>query len=251
MLIAITLTVLTVALTYAILSSKQLNLNLGETSKATIIDQLSSTYPNNTFYLTANVMFHEEGWRMDYCALAGVPDSIDFCRSLPVRGYKIIILRVHTALNPDTGTLAMFTSEKWDDTKATTTYLDDTINNRLAKVRVTANSTEYFGITPNFVKAMNGNFQDATVIMMGCDGLTNTRMAEAFIEKGAKIYIGWTGLVSAEHTDAATQQLLSHLLNEKKTVEKAVEDTLSEVGRDPTYGSTLSYYPTAAGQYRT
>jgi hypothetical protein len=173
-----------------------------------------------------------------------------FYRSLPQRTFNIVVIRSHTAMESSTGTLAIFTSEQWDYEKASTTYLADALNDRIARVRVTLNSTAYFGVTPNFIKAMNGNFQDAIIVMMGCESLANSNMAEAFIEKGAKAYIGWTGLVSADHTDAATQQLLKHLITEKKTIATAVTEISTEVGNDPTYGSTMSYYPPQAGEYK-
>lgn len=221
-----------------------------QTLKAAIIDQLSLTYPNNTFWQTANTLFYNAGWRMYYYAGGAISDTVDFYRNLPQQGFKIIILRVHTALNPETGTLALFTSEKWDDAKATTTYLTDILNDRLAKVSITENSTAYFGLTPNFIETMNGNFQDVIIIAMGCDTLTNTKMAQAFTEKGAKAYIGWTGPVSAPHTDAATQQLLTHLITEQKTIAQAIQETINEVGTDPTYKSTLSYYPIEAANQK-
>jgi hypothetical protein len=197
-------------------------------------------------------MFNQSGWRMYYYGAAS--DSVNFYRTLPERGFKIIILRVHAALNPETGTLALFTSEKWDDLKATTDYITDfdmvnPLNNKLAKVRLNETSQEYFGLTPSFVKGMQGDFHDAVIIMMGCDTLANTKMAQAFIQKGAKAYIGWTGPVSAPHTDSAAQQLLKHLVSEEKNIGTAVKETLDEVGNDPDFGSTISYYPLEADQY--
>jgi hypothetical protein len=235
---------------YALITKNTPNPFHPQTLKAAIIDQLSLTYPNNTFWQTANTLFYNAGWRMYYYAGGALSDTVDFYRNLPQQGFKIIILRVHTALNPETGTLAIFTSEEWDDTKATTTYLTDILNDRLAKVAITENATPYFGLTPNFIKAMNGNFQNAIIIAMGCDTLTNTKMAQAFIEKGAKAYIGWTGPVSAPHTDTATQQLLTHLITEQKTINQAIQETINEVGEDPTYKSTLSYYPTEAANQK-
>ena len=79
---------------------------------------------------------------------------------------------------------------------------------------------------------------------MGCDGLKYTSMAEAFIEKGAKVYISWNGPVSARHTDQTTAQLLKHLLAEKETIKEAVAETMKAVGQDPEFNeSTLLYYP--------
>jgi hypothetical protein len=83
--------------------------------------------------------------------------------------------------------------------------------------------------------------------MMGCEGLNNTRMAEAFIEKGAKVYIGWTSSVSASYTDQATAHLLQHLIAEKQTIKQAIDNTMKEVGLDLAYSSTLGYYPLESG----
>jgi hypothetical protein len=236
-------------LSYAFLNAVGPSLN-GERLMATIIDQLSSTYQNSTFWSNANSAFHENGWTMYYYAGSTLSDNIDFYRSLPQRGFRIIILRAHTALQKETGTLAIFTSEEWDDGKASTAYLTDAMNDRIARVRVTVNSTAYFGITPNFISAMNGDFRNTIIIMMGCDGLTNTKMAEAFINKGAKAYIGWTGPVSSDHTDAATQRLLEHLIFQNQNISTAINETLAEVGDDPVYESTLSYYPFEVSEYR-
>jgi len=84
---------------------------------------------------------------------------------------------------------------------------------------------------------------------MGCDGLKYTSMAEAFIEKGAKVYISWNGFVDAAHTDLATAHLLQNLVTKKQTIKQAVTDTMNKVGPDPTYESILLYYPDKAENY--
>jgi hypothetical protein len=94
---------------------------------------------------------------------------------------------------------------------------------------------------------MKGTCKDALVIMMGCEGLNNTKMAQAFIEKGAKAYISWKGSVSAGHTDTATINLLQHIITEKQTIKQAIDNTMKEVGPDPAYNSLLTYYPLEAG----
>jgi hypothetical protein len=96
---------------------------------------------------------------------------------------------------------------------------------------------------------MNRRFSETIVIAMGCDTLKFSDMAEAFIEKGAKMYIGWNGPVSASHTDQATTQFLKHLTIEKQTIEQAVTETMKEVGPDPESGSTLQHYPGSANNY--
>jgi hypothetical protein len=214
-----------------------------EGSTGVLIDQLSSSYPNSTFWLTINSLFHESGLQLTYYQGSEFSDTVEFYKTLPQRGFRIIILRAHTAMDPETQTLALFTSEVWDNNKASTTYLADALTSRIARVRVTENSTPYFGITPDFVRAMSGNFQGAIIVMMGCDGLKNSKMAQAFIEKGAKAYVGWNGPVSTDHTDTATQLLLTRLITEKENIGNAVAETMNEVGKDPTYESIMVYYP--------
>ena len=57
--------------------------------------------------------------------------------------------------------------------------------------------------------------------MMGCDWLATETIAEALVEKGAKAAVSWNGLVSGDHTRAATDQLLRHLVTEKLTLQDA------------------------------
>jgi len=234
---------LTVILVLAVAYTLSLTSNVenGNTVQAVLIDQLSMTIPNKAFYWTTQSLLNK--CSMQVWFNEGVFNTIGFFRKLPLYNYKIIILRVHSARNPETETLAIFTGEKWSDSKASWDYLTDIMNGRIAKVRVKENSTAYFGITPAFIKNMNGDFKDAVIIMMGCEGLTNENMAKAFIEKGAKVYISWTGPVSSEHTDAATLNLLQHLFVERKTVKGAVTATNNEIGKDPVYRSELAWYP--------
>jgi len=72
---------------------------------------------------------------------------------------------------------------------SSTAYLGDILNYRLAKVRVEEHPPSYFGVTPNFINALKGQFQNSITIMMECHGLKTQSMAEAFTQKGAKAYI--------------------------------------------------------------
>lgn len=223
------------------------NIENGNEVQAVLIDQLSMTHPNKPFYWTTQTLLNQFNMQVWYTE--GTFNTVDFFRDLPRYNSKIVILRVHSALNPETGNLAIFTGEKWSDSHAQWDYLTDIMNGRIAKVRVEENSTAYFGITQAFIPSMNGDFHGAVIIMMGCEGLANERMAKAFIEKGAKVYISWTGPVGSEHTDAATLNLLQHLLVDRKTVGESVTATNDENGRDPSYGSELVWYPQEEDDY--
>jgi hypothetical protein len=86
---------------------------------------------------------------------------------------------------------------------------------------------------------MKGNFDDALVIGMGCQGLINDLAAEAFAEKGASAFIGWDRNVSAEHTDKATQRLVQLIVGEGLDPDAATAKTMRELGPDPFYGGSL------------
>jgi len=216
--------------------------------RAAIVDQLSLTFPNQTFIQTATNILKQAGYTVDY--YPGERVTVEFYRNLPTYNYGLIILRVHSTTGGQP-LIALFTSETYSKSK----YVYEQLT---CKVCPVAYSTEeasigigYFGITPSFVESsMNGKFANTIVIMMGCEGLHNTKMAEAFTEKGAKVYISWSRAVLASHTDRATSRLLQYLITKKETIKQGVNDVMKEVGADPAYESLLTYYPVKAGEQK-
>lgn len=225
--------------------------HLDVTPKAAIVDHLSDSYPNQTFVETSKSILRNAGFKVYYYSKAAV--DVGFYRSLPSRGFDLIILRVHSAVNEESNLLVFFTSEPFNDFRARTTYVSDFLNDppRLVRAMIYEGSDPYFGVTPSFVDSMKGEFDDTLIIMMGCNGLdpTHTSMAEALINKGAKVCIGWNELVSSSHTDHATTLLLQELLVENQTIQMGVEAANSQVGPDPMYKSKLSWYPFERGYY--
>lgn len=218
--------------------------------KAAIVDHLSLTYPNQTFVQTATDILKQAGYRTDY--YPGEKVTVEFYRNLPTHGYKVVVLRVHSALvSTDKPPVTLFTSEPYSQTK----YVYEQLRDEVGWVTYRLENDKpkeptYFGISPLFVsQTMKGNFQDTAIVMMGCNGLTYTDMAEAFIQRGAKVYISWSNAVLASHTDLATTNLLQRLLAEQRTVEQAIEDTHRAVGADLTYNSRLLAYPKEAKDY--
>jgi hypothetical protein len=207
--------------------------------KAAIVDHLSLTRPNQTFIEAATNILKQAGFTVDY--YPGEKVTVEFYRNLPTHGYSLIILRVHST------PLSLFTSEPYDQNK----YVWEQLTDQLTRAKYFQEDEHaFFGVTAQFVRSsMKGRFNNSTIIMMGCLGLTFTDTAEAFIERGAKTYISWNDFVLASHTDLATVHLLRHLITEQQTVRKAVDDTMAEVGPDPIYNSQLLYYPLRAGRY--
>ncbi|MEM2249311.1 MAG: hypothetical protein QXP16_01275 [Candidatus Bathyarchaeia archaeon] len=214
--------------------------------KAAIVDHLSLTAPNETFVKAAVQILTNANYTVDY--YGGEKVTVELYRYLLTIDYDIILLRVHSAGASLVGgvELALFTSEPYSSRK----YVYEQLKGYVGVVIYSPSDKEaYFGISPNFVQqCMKDKFKGAIIIMMGCDGLAGTRMAKAFVDNGAKAYISWNASVSASHTDTATIRLLQHLITEKQTIKKAVENTNKEVGPDPTYNSILSYYPFSIGE---
>jgi hypothetical protein len=215
--------------------------------KAIIVDQLSLTRPNRTFVDTATNILRQANYSVDY--YSGEKATVEFYRNLPTHGYDIIILRVHSALRQgDKPPVALFTSEPYSQSK----YVREQLAERLTRITYNVGSVKhYFGIVPNFVKScMNGRFHDTVVIMMGCNGLTFSNMADAFTEKGARTYIGWSDAILGTRNDPVITRLLQHLITENQSVDNAVTDTMKEYKPSLTDRSILMYYPLEAGNQK-
>jgi hypothetical protein len=217
------------------------------TLKAAIVDHLSRSHPNQAFVKECSEILKKAGYAVDY--YKGEEVTIEFYRNLPALEYDLIVLRVHSAYIHKYLSLAMFTSEPYSKDR----YFQEQVRNRVVRGFIEPfhqGDPDYLAITDKFVRySMQGSFKNTTIIMMGCTGIKKA-MASAFSEKGAKAYIGWNGLVSAKHTDAATLQLLKHLLLERLTIAQSVSQTMKHVGYDPQHKSMLLYWPIESGDSR-
>jgi hypothetical protein len=224
----------------------QANSRPADLAKAAIVDHLSTSWPNPVFVKQCTAILEGAGYKVDY--FKGSDVTVELYRNLPTHGYKLIILRVHSAYIPQYLSLAMFTSEPYTKQR----YVYEQLRNRVASGYLTPykkGDPKYLVITDKFVQFdMKGSFDGAVVIMMGCTGVKKCA-ASAFVQKGAKAYIGWNGSVSASHTDRATIHLLRELLEKDRSVNGAVMQTMKAVGPDPTYKSALLYWPIKAGNY--
>jgi hypothetical protein len=108
-----------------------------------------------------------------------------------------------------------------------------------------------FGIAPEFVSAqgvvgqatdMEGRFDETVIIMMGCSGIALPDLAEAFIDKGASIYLAWDRSVELYYVDDATPYLVNQLCSGELTIREAVRNTMDVIGPDPNHGAELQFY---------
>jgi len=215
--------------------------------KIALVDQLSAEWPDPMFDQTAQTILNQTGLKVDYYPSEDV--TVDFYRNLPSQNYRLIIFRVHstgdTAAQGAPPWVVFFTSENYSKTA----HVEEQMDARLVYVKFTDSPQMYFGITPVFVtQSMLGKFNHTMIIAMGCEGLKYDSMATAFIQKGARSFISWNGSVLENYTDNATLFLLRHLVTEKQTIEEAVNETMNQVGPDPTYKSILMFFPYHVGE---
>jgi hypothetical protein len=213
--------------------------------KAVIVDQLSSVQENDAFVTNVTEELEVYGFEVDICQGGNV--TVDFYRDLAIHGYKLIIFRAHSGLLAENEVTqdrtVLFTNEDYSQAK----YVPDQLNDRLVMARVSEGYPMVFGIPPKFItESMKGTFDDAVVIMMGCSGLFVRDLAQAFVEKGASVYVGWNGSVELYYIDEATPYLIEQLCSKNRTIKEAVDNTMdvSGIGPDPEHGSGLKYYPT-------
>jgi hypothetical protein len=210
------------------------------------VDQLALTQTNPAFRQAATDILEQAGYTVDY--YPGEEVTVEFYRKFPAQPYELVIFRVHSALGREDDRPADWVTLFTADAYRETWYVDEQKTRRLSKVSYFEDGPAYFGIMPDFVRSsMKGDLRGATVVMMGCDGLAAETIAEALVEKGAKAVVSWSGLVSADHTDSATEHFLRHSVTEGLPLQEAVDKTAAEVGPDPAYGSVLRLYPPQGG----
>ncbi|MCK4439421.1 hypothetical protein KAU85_00410 [Candidatus Bathyarchaeota archaeon] len=209
--------------------------------KAAIIDQLSSSqltgsrFPNQIFITTVKELLYRRFPQVDYYSDNATVDQYKHLSSL---GYKLIIWRAHSALD-ENHFIAICSSEKYIEGK----YSEYSAE-QLTLCNITGDPNLYFAITPKFVEeCMSGRFEDTVIVFMSCNGLKQGyyKTAEAFKEKGVKVFISWNGWIEPPDNDQAISLLLDHLINKNNTISEAVNEAPSYLY--PYGSSALDYYP--------
>jgi hypothetical protein len=211
--------------------------------KAVIVDQLSSIRENATFVAEVTGYLEKYDFEVDLYQWDEV--DVDLYRQLATRGYKLIVFRAHSGLLAENEVTqdrtVLFTNEEYSQLS----HYTEQLNDQLVKARVGEGYPMVFGIPPKFIaESMEGQFDDAVVIMMGCSGLFVRDLAEAFVDKGASIYVGWNGSVELYYIDEATPYLIEQLCSGNMTIREAVDNTMLVIGPDPVHKAGLEYYPT-------
>ena len=214
--------------------------------KAAIVDQLYSLEPNEAAIEQMTQELEDYGFEVD--VYQGDEVTVDLYRQLPSNGYKLIIFRAHSGLlrsqEEQIRRTCLFTNEPYSQTK----HVAEQLSDQLAMARIDENHPWVFGIGAKFVtEGMDGSFPNTVIVMMGCSCLYLYDLAQAFIQKGASTYMGWNASVGLGYVDEATPILVTNLCRQGMTIKAAVDETMADVGPDPSFHASLKYYPTESG----
>ncbi len=200
--------------------------------RAAILDGLYDTEPNATLTESMVQYLSNAGYMVD--VFRGTNVTIDLLRN--VGGYKILILRLHSAIHTD-GFLYLFSGENYTESN----YVNEQLAGAVKKA-YTFDKSEgpYFALNAVFLgnnkpDGLNGT----TIILTGCNGTATPYDIQRFFQRGVKAYISWDGYVDLSHSDEAALGLVKALCLERLGPKAAVEEVNKEVGRDPFYLSEL------------
>jgi len=220
-----------------------------EGPRAIILDNLgldgqSPSGENILFVQKTKELLEGIGIEVEYVGVKDV--TLEVYRNLAK--YNLVILRVHSGLLIGEEVVCFFTSEPLPENPDK--YSEWFSNGYLADATLElrdGTKKHFIGVKPDFIRnCLNGEFQNSTIIAMGCNSLESYSMARAFVNKGAFVYIGWTSDVTVNHTDSATLELLESFFENNETIEEAI----IKVPPDLKTGAKLTYYPEKAASLR-
>lgn len=217
--------------------------------KAAIIDQLYLRQPNPDFIAQTTKLLETAGFKVD--VWQGNEITVDFYRKLPSMGYRFILLRVHsgtlmevqdgkTVELPDT---YLFTAENY----TTSRYITDQLSDKVSYAVMEEGTPEVFAVNSAFIKSAKGNFDHTVILSMGCESFRHSDLEQAFINKGASVYIGWSDVVTLEHVDKVTLQLMQDYCTGGMTIQQGINAVTTALGVDPYFGSYLKFSPADDG----
>ncbi len=220
--------------------------------KAVIVDQLAQDSPNPAFRDSVTTLLSDYGFNVSYYNNT----DVEFFTHLAESAWGLIILRAHMAerlQRLENGTevpvaVDMFTSESYDAAK----HVAEQNAQLVSRGELNYSGTKYyFAITPLFIQRLQGAFPQSFIVATGCSALKPglTQLANAFVSKGSKVFIGWTDFVSSYYSDEQTVKVIQELV-ENGTVSKVARSIIPEGNPWSINGASVDFYPRSAGDMR-
>ncbi|MEB3779560.1 MAG: hypothetical protein GSR85_04940 [Desulfurococcales archaeon] len=216
--LAMTIIMITVAIT-----SVEMKTSVNLYRDAIIIDGLSNDIPNPKLIDKTKLLLESAGFNVTVITADNL--TINTYKWVLEAGFKIIIMRVHGAIIPDQDIVGLFANERYNESL----YVKEREKGLVGVGRPYIDpSRELFVIGPKFIEKY-GNLRGSIVIVFSCYSGYGDSLKKAFLNAGAKAYIGWDGPVDAITNDYAMEKLITGLFNHNFTIDQAITDTMNSV----------------------
>ncbi len=196
-----------------------------EEKTALIYDSLYREYPNETLIDELVSLLEENGYKV--YVYQGINASLDPLVSL--NRFDLIIIRAHGAYNDDPSRPLgsyIYTGLRYEEARAVYDgYIDENLESGLLALAVIPppgaelNETileslpKYVAVSPKYLEQHLGSFRnDTVVIAAGCYTMNDTILADVFLDKGAKAFIGWRGGITQDYMDQTLLEVVKLLL---------------------------------------
>jgi hypothetical protein len=203
--------------------------SLADSRSIALIDSLAVDSPNRGIVENISSLANAAGYSLDYYPPTSV--TVDLFQHLPEKGYSMIILRTHSTWDGN----VVVTSEPYNPHQRVIGQLTDKVGD------ANVGGRQYFSVTPGYIGGtMCGRLQGAMILSMGCT-TGSGQLAKAFMEKGARLFVGWNGVVTVAQTDSAFQALVGLLLK-GESAHEAIQTVTPGGGVAATAGPNLVIY---------
>jgi len=221
------LVLVTVAVLLLGLSVWRTQQNLKKASqRAVIIDPLHNVTTDLNFTGEACELLLSNGYKVD--TLIGDDVTVEALKQ--ISGYDLVILRVHSGVF-DEG-IWFFTCEEFDGSK----YVLEQLSGEVHIATCPSDPRLLFAVGSRFVAHYLGELDGSLIVLMGCDGLSENDLSEAFVEGGAVGVVGWDGPVTLDASDMAVLGFLELYLSGVD-----VDDAVGGVSGD-VFNASLVFY---------
>jgi len=109
--------------------------------------------------------------------------TIDLLRR--IGGYGLLILRLHSAIDPRYGFLYLFSAERFNEAEYETRFGEESVSGAVRQ-GITFEGEEYFTLRADLLGYMKqGGLNGSTIILMGCNGTNSDHAIEGLSFKEA------------------------------------------------------------------
>ena len=205
------------------------------TLRVIVYDQLIDV-PSEMDFIDEALAICEGRLMMDY--LAGEEVDVDTLKLGPGSS-ALAVFRVHSGVFDNRAWL--FTGEGYSESG----HVMDQVRGVVHIARCSSTSELLFAVGPEFIHEYWRNLNGCVILLMGCESMDDTGLADVMVDHGASAVVGWRGPVSIDESDMVSLRLLEALIS-GSSVGEAVELVDDEFG----LGGRLVFHPVEVHGFR-